>query len=173
MVAPDASDVILQLLKQVPGLPQKRGNIPPQGDGFAGVVARLLVPVRLACGRTTTSSMMTADLPAGDGRRLAWLACPLRSGVASRGFEGGWRIAHGVVSSFFGPPPPAVTVPPTMAWPPSDTVTCWTVTFCSPVLRYRFRASRCGRCGTQLLPIYVLLELAQYSSLNLLYGAVK
>jgi hypothetical protein len=106
MVAPDASDVILQLLKQVPGLPQKRGNIPPQGDGFAGVVARLLVPVRLACGRTTTSSMMTADLPAGDGRRLAWLACPLRSGVASRGFEGGWRIAHGVVSSFFGPPPP-------------------------------------------------------------------
>jgi len=50
-------------------------------------------------------------------------------------------LVHGVARDFFFCPPRETL--PTMAWPPSFTVTCSTVIFRSPPVRYFFRASIC------------------------------
>lgn len=39
------------VLDQVRGLPEKRGYFPPEGEVFAGVLARLVVTISIACGR--------------------------------------------------------------------------------------------------------------------------
>src|ERR1700731_3189939 len=54
---------------------------------------------------------------------------------------------HEDVSTFSGEPRPPWETLPTIACPPSFTVTCSTRTVCSPPLRYRLSASACAAKG--------------------------
>src|SRR5690349_7911219 len=88
------------------------------------------------------STMEAANRPSSHGRRPTPLLGPFRGCRAPQGFLEGILPFHEVGSVFFseGPlPPPAIL--PTIAWPPSLTVTCPTRIVWSPTPRYRLSAS--------------------------------
>ena len=93
----------------------------------------------------TTSSMKPANGPAPHRGSHARLLRPLRGCRAPR------RLLEGILPLLpfhedcpvlSEPLPPCATLP-TIACPPSFTVTCSTRTVCSPALRYRLSASTC------------------------------
>jgi hypothetical protein len=101
----------------------------------------LISSVCLALRRTTARAVEAAHGPAPHRGSLAPFARALRSCRALRSFLEGIFPFHEDGSLFSEEPlPPCVTVP-TIACPPSFTVTCSTRTVCSPPVRYRLGAS--------------------------------
>src|SRR5262249_40571061 len=122
-------------------LPCQLANPSSQLDGFPGVVAVSVHAVALSLGGTATCAVEAAHLPAVHGRRHARLPGALGCGLTAWAFLKGIHGIHGVVSDLRAAPvPPVVVTLPTIAWPPSLTVTCSTRTVCSPLVRYRFSA---------------------------------
>ncbi len=125
--------------KHLARLLQYRVDLATAFDRFVGVEAILICAISLAFWRTATGAMKTANSPAAYSRSLARLASAFRHSRAA------WCVlesvpVHGVVFTFLDIPPPPWTLP-TIACPPSFTLTCCTVTFCSPPVLYRFKAS--------------------------------
>jgi hypothetical protein len=100
--------------------------------------------VALALRRSASSSVKAANSPAIHRGSLARLLSPLRGCRAPRAFLEGIDRVHEVASVFLGEPLPPWETLPTIACPPSFTVTCSTRTVCSPSLRYRLSASICA-----------------------------
>lgn len=107
----------------------------PFGFGFCRIQPVPIHPVPLSLWPPAARAVEAAHSPSSHGWRLTPVFRPLRRGGAlGRVLEGVFPV-HGVVPVFcFCPPPPELTFP-TIAWPPSFTVTCSTVIFCCPPVR--------------------------------------
>ena len=115
--------------------PHQIGELPPSLDRLAAVVPML--PRMAVAGRTAAQLPAVHPAPAIRHRRgLAWRPSP-RPCTAPRG-----RL-HGIDARRSGHPlPPGCSTAPTIACPPSFTVTCSTRTVCCPDFpRWRFNAS--------------------------------
>lgn len=100
-----------------------------------------VVGVGRSAGCTSTGAVKATDPPALLRRALAWKPGSLRRRRAARGRTQAHDRVYGVrVGSSHAPPPVCVTSP-TMACPPSFTVTRSTRTSCCAFARYFFNAS--------------------------------
>jgi hypothetical protein len=128
-------------LDQPPCVPNQLSELAAHGDRLAGKLA-VLQGIAISNRRTAPSSMHSAHTKAPNGRRPAWLPTALRPRFAS--WREMYRQLHGVDLDLFAHPLPLPSMLPTIACPPSLTVTCFTRTFCSPPVRYRLSASTCA-----------------------------
>jgi hypothetical protein len=86
--------------------------------------------------RTTTSTVNAAHPPTTHSRRLATLPCPLGSGRTSGRVSEALCGVYGVSGTFYYQASPPCVTSPTMACPPSFTVTRSTLTVCLALARY-------------------------------------
>ena len=110
-------------------------------DRLVRPAAMPIISVRLALRRATAGSVHPANTIPPHRGCAAWQARPLRPRPTTGSCKG---PLHGVVAHSDVPPPRRAMLP-TMACPPSLTVTCSTVTRCSPPVRYRLPAPICWR----------------------------
>jgi hypothetical protein len=121
-------------------LAYKLANRSPTFDRLARKHAVFPAPIALTLWPATARAVNPADLEASHGRGSAGLAGSLGMRRTARG------QVHEVDRGQFRHPSPSrrfgvASMSPTMACPPSLTLTCWTVTRCSPPVRYLLSAS--------------------------------
>jgi hypothetical protein len=129
---------------RLPRLPEEVRKQAPLFLSLVRVEPVSISSVRLALRRSTARAVEAAHCPAPHRGSLAPLARALRGCRAPRGFLEGILPFHGDGSGFSKEPRPPCVTGPTIACPPSFTVTCSTRTVCSPLLRYRLSASTCA-----------------------------
>lgn len=112
-----------------------------QCAGFLGPQSVAIIWMRSTRWRSTTSAVQAANVPAFLRRALAPSPCTLSRCIASwRGSKAQNRV-HGVNVVFRHHPPPPCVTSPTMACPPSCTVTRSTRTTCCALARCFLSAS--------------------------------
>jgi hypothetical protein len=112
-------------------------------SGLVRMEPMLIGSVRRTLRCSTARTMEAAYGPTPHRGRPAPLARALRGSRAPRSFLEGIFPFQEDGSLFSEEPLPPCVTAPTIACPPSFTVTCSTRTVCSPPLRYRLSASTC------------------------------
>jgi hypothetical protein len=121
------------LAQGLAGMAQQIGQRLLRRNGLGGIFTVPVHAIPLALWRAAASAMEAAYIPARHGWSLAVLPSALGSRCAARAAVARKRTVHGVDPEFPGPPRPMPVTLPTMAWPPSFTVTCSTRMVWSPL----------------------------------------